>query len=201
MNPLDTVAMRAMIVRFRSGEVDALSDLIERTTKRLEKIARRMLRDYTHVRQLQETSDLLQGSLIRLTRALSTVMPESVVHFYELATEQVRLELKQLNHQYRRMKPKNDSSMLDTPQYCLTIRPEVQEDTTKEADYWQDFYTAFELLDDTEKRVFGLAFYNGYTQMQVGEMLDISERQIRRYWASAVARIRRVIKRDLPAIG
>jgi len=52
-----------------------------------------MLRNYPGVGRWVEASDVLQGSLLRLLRALESVQPESTRAFFGLAAEQKRREL------------------------------------------------------------------------------------------------------------
>ena len=68
--------------------------------ERLQTLAHVMLRDYPRVKRWEETADVLQNALIRLHRALQTVIPPSPRDFFRLATLQIRRELVDLARHY-----------------------------------------------------------------------------------------------------
>ena len=90
---LQTASLHALLARHRAGDRRALDDLIRRTSQRLERLARKMLGQFPAVRAREESGDVLQSALIRLTRALGDVTPQSVRDYYGLAAEQIRREL------------------------------------------------------------------------------------------------------------
>ena len=55
----------------------ARDELLKGVGARLEKLARKMLRKYPHVRRWTETGDVLQNAIIRLLRALESIRPKT----------------------------------------------------------------------------------------------------------------------------
>jgi DNA-directed RNA polymerase specialized sigma24 family protein len=90
---LQTASLHDLVSRHRAGDRAALDVLIRRTGKRLERLARKMLGTFPAVQAREETDDVLQNALIRLTRALGSVTPASVRDYYRLAAEELRREL------------------------------------------------------------------------------------------------------------
>src|SRR5262245_48435567 len=88
--PLDTVAIDDLLARARAGDRAAWDELLRRSRRRFEHLARRMLRDFPVVRRVEDTGDVLQGAMVRLVRALNAVSPASTREYYGLAAEQIR---------------------------------------------------------------------------------------------------------------
>src|SRR5262249_24456526 len=67
---LDTVKIQGFVERWQDGDRAAADELVSLVQLRLEHLARKMLRSFPRVRNLAETGDVLQGSLLRLLKAL-----------------------------------------------------------------------------------------------------------------------------------
>jgi DNA-directed RNA polymerase specialized sigma24 family protein len=89
----DTTHMRDWLVRWRAGDRSAFDELLRQTTARLERLAHKMLSDYPNVRRWADTDDVLQNTLMRLSRTLKKMQPDSVLAFFGLAAEHLRREL------------------------------------------------------------------------------------------------------------
>jgi DNA-directed RNA polymerase specialized sigma24 family protein len=71
----DTVELQGLLDRLHRGEAEAINDLLRAALKRLEKLAHKMFATEAKLRQWEETADLLQNALLRLTRALEQTRP------------------------------------------------------------------------------------------------------------------------------
>jgi RNA polymerase sigma factor (sigma-70 family) len=181
MDPeLQTASLHGLLARHQAGDRTALDTLIRRTAQRLERLARKMLGSFPAVRSREDTGDVLQSALIRLTRALGTVTPASVRDYYRLAGEQVRRELLDLARRHRR-RPAGPLGEEDVPTPA--------EASNEDLDRWAGLQEAVERLPTEEREVFGLTFYHGWTQAQIAELLQVSDRQVRRLWSDACQRL------------
>src|SRR5262245_6276779 len=61
---LNTTRLHACLERMRSGDLDAREELVRSVCGRLEHLARKMLRAYPAVRRWEDTSDVLQSTLM-----------------------------------------------------------------------------------------------------------------------------------------
>jgi RNA polymerase sigma factor (sigma-70 family) len=68
----------------------------------------------------------------------------------------------------------------------------------EELELWQRFHAAVEELPSEEREVVGLAFYHGWTQAQIGELIGVDERTIRRRWHRACLRLAEQLDGRLP---
>lgn len=177
---LHTASLHDMVDRHRKGDRAALDALVRRTQKRLEQLAKKMLGDFPTVKARDEFDDVLQAALIRLTRALDTVTPPSVRDFYRLAAELIRRELLDLARRYRRR-----------PVAALGAAEPAAPESVSPADLdrWAALQTAVDRLPADEREVFGLTFYHGWNQVRIAELLQMSDRQVRRLRVEALAHL------------
>src|SRR5262245_1689288 len=90
---IDTLWLHDRVGRLRDGDRGAADDLVRAVGDRLDRLARRMLRDFPNVGTGADTADVVQGALLRLMTALRAVRPETTRDFTNLAAVQVRREL------------------------------------------------------------------------------------------------------------
>src|SRR5260370_18816818 len=99
---LKAATLHDVLARFQGGDDAALDELICRTGDRLERLAHNMLLGFPTVRALEQTGDVLQSALVRLTRSLREVRPPTPADFFPLAAVQIRRELLHLVRYHRR---------------------------------------------------------------------------------------------------
>jgi RNA polymerase sigma-70 factor (ECF subfamily) len=187
MDELHTSTLHELIARFQAGDNTALDALIRRTQERLEHFARRLLATFPGVRVKEETDDVLQSALIRLTRALRQETPKSVRDFFGLAGVQIRRELLDLARSHARQ-----------PALGLIHDPPEPAEDSAELDRWTRLHEAVERLPGELRDVFSYTFYHGSTQARIAELLGLSDRQVRRLWVEACRRLKAAVG-DLPA--
>lgn len=201
-----TCTMQNLVDRIQSGDAAAQDELLRRVGDRLERLARKMLRSFPGVKRWEQTDDVLQSALMRLLNAVKAVRPENTRAFFGLATEQLRRQLLDLNRHYKGVlghgrnlvhapaSQDGDSSAVSGEPVDGRSRPDVVADL----DRWQALHEAVEQLPADEREVFGLAFYHSWTQPQIAELLNISERTVRRHWQSVCLRLNELLSGELP---
>ena len=65
-------------------------------------------------------------------------------------------------------------------------------------DRWTALHEAAERLPVEEREVFGLTFYHGWTQQQIGELFGVDERTVRRRLRRAVEELTAELGGELP---
>jgi RNA polymerase sigma factor (sigma-70 family) len=187
MADLDTSSLLDLAARFRAGDNGALDILIRRTEQRLQQFARRQLQAFPGVGAREQSDDVLQNSLIRLTRALRQEKPATVQDFLNLAGIQIRRELLDLARHHARR-----------PTVPLAMEPTNRDSTQwSELERWTVLHDAAEHLPGELRDVFSYSFYQGWTQLEIAELLGISDRQVRRLWVEACLKLKAAIG-DLP---
>ncbi len=186
-----------LLHRLRSGDEEARGDLIGHACGRLRCLASRMLRGYPGVRRWEQTDDVLQGALMRLSNALQTERPENSLHFRRLAALQIRRELLDLVD--RHLGPNRHGAhhhtdgrgAADDPDGALARQPGRACEPSSPAE-WAEFLERVRALPEEEQDVFGLLWVDGLTQEQAAVVLQVSLRTLKRRWQSARLRLHRV---------
>jgi RNA polymerase sigma-70 factor (ECF subfamily) len=171
----------ALLQRFRTGDPDALNDLLAHTRARLQHIAHRMLRTYPVVQRWDRTDDVLQSASLRLCRAVEAERPESARHFYNLAATQIHRELKDLADRYRGPLGFSANHGTDPLGLALAGAADPNGEPTSPAE-WGEFHQIVGALPDEQRELFGLIWYDGLTQDEAAEVLGVSVRTIKRWW-------------------
>jgi RNA polymerase sigma factor (sigma-70 family) len=195
--------MHAWLDRFRAGDREACDALIRATGRRLERLARRMLRDFANLRPLTDTGDVLNGALLRLVETLRKIdpPPPSARDFFFLAACHVRRELLDLARYYGTLKrggerplslgPADSDGRGIDPADPVSEAPDALES-------WTRFHEAVEQLPAEERELVGLRFYHGCTPAQVAELLGLEERTYRRRWRAACVALSQLVDGDSP---
>ncbi len=200
---LDTTHLHVLLSRLQGGDKAAPDELIRRSLRRLEQLARRMLRAFPHVHRWEDTADVLQRSLLRLLQALQTKRPKTTRDFYKLAANRIRSELLDLVRHYHgphglgrhhasgiRLRPADGSALaLDPPDRAADAR---------ELDRWCAFHEAVEQLPADEREVFGFVYYHGWTRTWIAELFQVDERTVRRRWQSACLKLHELLNGEIP---
>jgi RNA polymerase sigma factor (sigma-70 family) len=193
---LDTIGLTDLLTRARDGDTAARDNLLARAQTRLERLARKMLRDFPGVRRWEDTADVLQEALIRLVRALDAVNPETTRQFFGLAGEQVRRTLLDLARHYQGAHGHGRhyrSGVSPGPGETPAVPDRADESDPDDLDRWTAFHEAVEQLPVEEREVFMLAFYQGWTQPQIAQLFEVDERTVRRRWRSATEKLQTVL--------
>jgi RNA polymerase sigma-70 factor (ECF subfamily) len=192
---LKAADIQDVLARFQAGDDDALDELIRRTGDRLERLAHNMLLSFPSVRALEQTGDVLQSALVRLTRSLRQIRPPTPADFFRLAAAQIRRELLDLVRFHRRRAPADGQS---TP---LTIDPpDHNAANDADLDRWHALHEAVERLPTDLRETFSLTYYHGWTQTEIASLFQISDRQVRRLWRDACARLSEMVGGSLPGM-
>jgi RNA polymerase sigma-70 factor (ECF subfamily) len=186
---VNTVQLNGWVDRMRAGDLAARDELLRAVGNRLERLAHKMLGRFPSVRRWAETGDVLQTAALRLLRALEQVRPTSVRGFFGLAAEQMRRELLDLARHFHGphgLAARHESGVLGDPTHAGGLDPPDRAEPPDELERWSTFHEEVARLPAEGREVVGLIFYHGWTQAAVAELLQVSERTVRRRWESAL---------------
>jgi RNA polymerase sigma-70 factor (ECF subfamily) len=201
--PLHTVQLQDWLQRIRGGNLAARDELLLSICGRMEHLARKMLRNFPTVRNEADTGDVLSGALMRLMDAVQKMdpVPSTTREFFGLAAQEIRRELLDLARYYSALKRRGPGRPVPLAHMGEAAEPIDVPDRggdTEDLDRWAAFHQAVDRLPVEEREVIGLTFYHGWTQSQIAELLQVSDRTVRRYWQSAVVRLGEVLGGELP---
>lgn len=198
---LHTLQLKNWLERMQQGDQTAREEMLRGISFRMEKMARKMLNGFHRLRTMVETEDVLSSSLMRLLRSLEHIKPESMRSFYGLAAQQIRRELIDLARHY--YGPHGYGSyhqafpQPDNLQGKTIDSTEIAEDE-EELDRWCRFHKAVEDLPVELREVVSLQFYHGWTQKQIAELFQCSEKTIQRRWREALLALNQTLNCAFP---
>jgi RNA polymerase sigma factor (sigma-70 family) len=184
--PADSHRLQQLLAALSAGDPGARAALIEQSNERLRALAHQMLQHFPGVGRWEQTDDVLNQALVRLHRSLESVQPDSPRHFLNLAAAQVRRVLIDLARKYAGPQGLGANHESRAGQFSASGTARFV-DTTEPGDYaqWAEFHECIESLPEAEREVFGLLWYDGLSQAEAAEILDVSVRSIKRRWQSA----------------
>jgi RNA polymerase sigma factor (sigma-70 family) len=202
----ETVFIQSLLDRLQAGDDSAREELINCACARLERLTRKMLRDWDRVHRWEDTSDVLQNALMRLYRSLAETRPARAVDFFRLAALNIRRELYDLARHY--YGPRGEGANHITVTWKLRTDGEL--DAAMEQQYadgdddpenlaaWAEFHEQVGRLPEEERELFDLLWYQELSQSEAAALLAISERTVKRRWASARLRLFQTLGGALP---
>lgn len=202
-----TVEIQGWLDRLHAGDPSAREQLIQVACARLERLTRKMLRSWPRVHRWEETQDVMQNAALRLYRSLAESKPASVTDFFRLAALNIRRELQDLakhyygprglgaNHATAAWQPASDSGD------AMPWEPSTQGDEPASLAAWAEFHARVDTLPDEEREVFDLLWYQELSQAEAAQLVGVSERTIKRRWASARLRLHEILGATVPDCG
>lgn len=198
--PFGTPEFHELLARIRAGDRAAQDALIRACQDRLERLARRMLRGFPNVRRWADTGDVLQNASMRLLRSVEQLDVADTRGLFNLAATTIRRELIDLARHFGGPEGVGANHASLTPRSGapqVPDRPDPATDPVK-LERWTALHEAVEKLPPEEREVFGLIFYHGWTQAQVGTLLGMDPRTVRRRWKAACAALHAGLDGMLP---
>jgi RNA polymerase sigma-70 factor (ECF subfamily) len=202
-----TAELQRWLEQLRHGpEADlaaARNAVLNHASDRLEKLTRRMLRNFPRLRRWEQTGDVLQNAVLRLHRSLAAIRPVSARQFYGLAAAQIRRELIDLTRHH--FGPEGAAAHHHTD--GIENASENREDVSQHADVsgeptslaaWTEFHEKVQRLPEAEREVFDLLWYEGLNQQEAASLLGVTDRTVKNRWRSAKLLLQELLADGLP---
>jgi RNA polymerase sigma factor (TIGR02999 family) len=176
-----------LIVKWRTGDPQALRDLLPLIYEELRRVARRQLRAERANHTLQTTA-LIHEAYLRLVGS-GGIPTQDHCHFVALASRLMRQVL--VDHARSRLAAKRDGGIRVTMSEALevSVLPEVDLIAVDTA------LTRLSDLDPQQGRIVELRFFGGLSIAETSEALSISTATVKRDWTTARAWLRRELQR------
>jgi RNA polymerase sigma-70 factor (ECF subfamily) len=199
-DPDRTTLIQRRLDRLKAGDEAACGELLGVVYERLERLARKMLQDYPGVARWEETEDVLQNAVVRLARALKTTSPPTVQDFFRLAAALIRRELIDLARHHQGRGDKNARRGIEGSIEGGSD-PRLPAESTHEPARlaaWSEFHQRVERLDEQDRALFDLLWYQGLEKAEVAKVLGITERTVNRRWVAARMKLMDLLGDQLP---
>jgi RNA polymerase sigma factor (sigma-70 family) len=186
--------IQELLPRAVAGDGAAVDALLRHCGHRFTLLTRRMLGDFQRVRRWAETDDVLQNALVRLVSALRSVEPQTPQDFLALASLQIRRELIDLaRHFYgpEGIGAKHESRAPADSTGSGAADPADDRHEPASLAQWTEMHELIDTLAAEDREVIGLLFYQGLSQAEAAEILNVSLRTVQRRWHDALCKLHR----------
>jgi RNA polymerase sigma factor (sigma-70 family) len=195
-----TVVLQKCLQRWLLHDRNARQELLLFAKRRLRELVAREFSRYPSLRNFEQTDDLLQESMFRLWQSMEEVKPVSVIEFMGLAALQIRrclcdLARKHHGRSKQILSDDGDGNQVPRPRF-VPLNSKIGDPNQESPDIllnWAEFHDAAGMLPEPERTAFDLLFYGDLPQPEVAGLMNVSERQVRRYWQNA----RRILGKQL----
>ncbi len=201
---LKSIQIQGWIDRVRTGDESARDELIRCSCDRLDDLILKMLGRYEQVRRWDLADDVVQRVALELYRALETVSPQSSREFMRVASVNIRRQLVDLADHFFGPEGLNGSSTggrdLNGSNTGDTIAGQLIEqafDPTRLA-AWTELHRRIDGMEDEDREVFDLLWYQGLTQSEAADLLGVSRRTMIGRWQTARLRLFDAVGGQLP---
>ncbi|MCE9532881.1 MAG: sigma-70 family RNA polymerase sigma factor [Planctomycetes bacterium] len=202
-----SIRIQRCLDRLRDGDSAARDELLRHACDCLQRLTRKMLNDYKGVRRWEETGDIFQNAMIRLCKGLNDVTPPTVRDFYRFAALQVRRELIDLARHHYGPEGGGAHHITQSPRAAAEgDSPQIHEQAAdaqsgpQDLAQWSEFHLMVDKLPDDERAVFDLIWYQGLSQEEAAELLDVNVRTIKRRWREARVKLHEALGGEAPEL-
>jgi RNA polymerase sigma-70 factor (ECF subfamily) len=191
---LKSIQVQNSIDRVMAGDPAARDELICRCCDRIDHLIMKMLGRYEEVKRWEYADDIVQRVTMRLYRSLESVALETSRDFLREASVHIRRELVDLAKQFfggdGRSALGAAGHPRGLPQSGDTVAgPPVGAFDAARLSAWTEFHRQIELLEDEDREVFELLWYQGLTQPEAADLLGVSRGTMIRRWQGARLRL------------
>lgn len=195
-----------LVRQMREGDLEARDRLVATVYDRLIRLSRSMLRSgAVAVRRWEQTEDLAHTAWPRIQRALESedVTVADEAHFFRLAARHIRFELIDLYRKHqgaRGLSANHETVHLDHAGGAVSDGDRFQADNTldpKQLAAWAEFHKTVESLEEEEKALVDLLWYQGLNQQQAADLLSVNVKTVKRRWREIKIRLAKVLDPNL----
>jgi DNA-directed RNA polymerase specialized sigma24 family protein len=170
-----------LLQRVHAGDPSAREEVFRRAGRRLEAIARKMLRGFPEVKRWEQTNDVLSRAVITLLKALENVHPASTREFLGLVSCHVRWALLRLKKELIESSGGPGYSHQTPGAYEGEWPPAV---ACTNQSLWQIQHLV-EQLPGPVREVFEMHFYHGLPKKEIASLLEVDVKTVQRRWHAA----------------
>ena len=190
MSETSTDLIQGWLDRYRSGADPPPDELVRLCEERVRALVRPRLRSFPRVKQQEETTDIVNEALLRLSRALRDVAPATPLDLTRFLAELIRrVLLDKLKAIRRRV-----ASPVE-----LAVEPGRavgDTDHPVDADLMTEFHEYVGSLPESERVLFDLLYYRGLSTATAADYLGLAPSTLKRRWVQARLRARDRLGRD-----
>ncbi|MEM7355914.1 MAG: ECF-type sigma factor [Acidobacteriota bacterium] len=180
-----------LLLAWRSGEEEALGELMPQVYRQLSEIAGHLLRREWSNRSL-ETSALVHEAYLRLID-LESIDWESRAHFFAMSARIMRRVLVDQARYHQRAKRGGEAQRVETAE--LRVMPD---DSPPDVIAVDEAINELAKHDEELARIVDLRFFGGLARHEIAEVVGLSSATVTRRWYTARAWLIRYLSAESP---
>jgi RNA polymerase sigma-70 factor (ECF subfamily) len=197
------VRLQQCLQRLAIHDVEARSELLEHATQRLAVLAKRMFARVPALRHREDSEDAFQQAMLRLWESLEQAEPGTVAEFMGMAAREMRgalCDLARGHAEFQRPALHSEIDAAAIRDHRFAPKKQLTDSTWAPDDLacWSEFHAAADRLREPERTAFDLLYYHALAQAEVAGLMQVSERQVRRYWQAAREKLAKTLEEWLP---
>ena len=177
-----------LVAKLREGDESAREQLVAVIYDRLTIMSRRMLKDApAAVARWDQTGDLLHSAWFRIERALAedSVQLNDEAHLFRLIARHLRFQLIELYRKNVGAKGIDANYGSVAGKADAVLDPSDRTNDAHRLTVWGEFHEQVEQLEDREKAVVDLLWYEGLTHEETARLLGVNVKTVQRAWRRA----------------
>jgi RNA polymerase sigma-70 factor (ECF subfamily) len=200
---LKSIQVQVSIDRVTAGDPAARDDLICCSCDRLEGLVTKMLGRYDQVKRWERADFVVQRVMMRLYRSLEGESLESSRGFLRQASAHIRRELIALAANFFDAERESPGSAGGSGSGEGTLGETIAGESLAALDparlvAWTNFHRRIDALEDEDREVFELLWYQGLTQPEATDLMGASRRTMIARWQGARLRLFDTLGGQLP---
>ncbi len=179
--------------------------LLAHANERLQRLARKMLRDFPGVARWALPEDVAQNASLRLWRSLQDVAPPTARDFYRFAAAQIRRELLDMaRHFFGPQGLGANHASLPPRAGDASAAPGIEARATDGTHdparlaAWTEFHRHVEALGEEDREIVDLLWYQGLTHAEAAEVFAVSESTLKRRWVAIGLALHQLLRGEGP---
>ena len=189
-----TQELEQLLEQYEDKNPDSFARIIELSMQRIQQLAHYKLLNDRFVHADIQTDDLFQSASLRLYKAMKDVRPRTKNEFLLLVGTMIRREILDTARRLRKRCRICRTTLESDGQIDLSHLADDQNSYTPEE--WICLHEAIDTLNEDERRLFELLFYEGNTQLKAAEILGKSEQYVYRCWRKAKVKLGEILFPD-----
>lgn len=183
--------MLALVQKIRDGDQASREAFASHIYDRLVKLARLILRNGSaRVQRWEETDDLVHAAWFRIQRAIESSSLEITrqEQLFRLAARHIRFEIIDMHRKHRaramghQTKAQDADGQVAQDGNVYVANPSMD---PQQVAQWAEFHELVERMPEPLKEVTDLLWYQGLTQEEAAQLLQVSVKSIKRRWRDA----------------
>lgn len=169
-----------LLIKSNAGDIDARGRLFQALYGELHRIARSQINRAGNAAGSLDTTSLLHESYLKLIQ-VDHMSAINRAHFFAYASKTMRSVIVDLVRE--RMAERRGGGVA-----AITLNTDIAESIAQKDEDWIRINDALEelaLVDERLVRVVEMRFFSGLTEKEIGEVLGLSERTVKRDWDKA----------------